>query len=177
MVIWFDLSWSETWIISKYKKLLNCCDKSMTRVQTNALGDAICENVLQILDIGAPKPRFWKRSRSASIGRDNGKWSAGWWDLWEWAPMLIPELQEFHGPFAQMVIFQQKLIKAWSRDTMVCERVRKVDTYPSRSWILMTKTRFDPAGHKKKAQQQKSRFAGPSLYGVKMKILENEDSS
>ena len=30
----------------------------MTRVQTHGLGDAICENVLQILDIGAPKPRF-----------------------------------------------------------------------------------------------------------------------
>ena len=32
----------------------------MTRVQTNGVGDAICENVLQILDIGAPKPRFSK---------------------------------------------------------------------------------------------------------------------
>ena len=32
----------------------------MTRVQTNGLGDAICENVSQILDIGAPKPRFRK---------------------------------------------------------------------------------------------------------------------
>ena len=27
-------------------------------VQTNALEDAICENVLHILDIGAPKLRF-----------------------------------------------------------------------------------------------------------------------
>ena len=30
----------------------------MTCVQTNALGDAMCENVLQTLDIGVPKPRF-----------------------------------------------------------------------------------------------------------------------
>ena len=28
---------------------MDCCDKFMTCVQTNALGDAICENVLQIL--------------------------------------------------------------------------------------------------------------------------------
>ena len=60
MVIWSDLSWSETWIISRYKNRLGCCDKSMTCVQTNALGDAICENVLQVRDIGAPKPRFWR---------------------------------------------------------------------------------------------------------------------
>ena len=32
----------------------------MTRVQTNGVGDAICGNVLQILNIGAPKPRFEK---------------------------------------------------------------------------------------------------------------------
>ena len=32
----------------------------MTRVQTNGVGDAICENVLQILDTGVPKPRFGK---------------------------------------------------------------------------------------------------------------------
>ena len=32
----------------------------MTRVQTHGVGDAICENVLQILDTGAPKPRFRK---------------------------------------------------------------------------------------------------------------------
>ena len=60
MVIWFDLSWSETWIIPKYKNLLNSYDKWMTRVQTNGVGDAICENVLQIVDTGVPKPRFWK---------------------------------------------------------------------------------------------------------------------
>ena len=55
-----DLSRSETWIISIYKNRLDCCDKFMTCVQTNGLGDAICENVLQLLDIGAPKPRFCK---------------------------------------------------------------------------------------------------------------------
>ena len=32
----------------------------MTRVQTNGVGDAICENVRQFVHRGAPKPRFWK---------------------------------------------------------------------------------------------------------------------
>ena len=32
----------------------------MTRVQTSALGDTICEHVLQIVDRGTPKPRFRK---------------------------------------------------------------------------------------------------------------------
>ena len=32
----------------------------MTQVQTNGVGDAICENVLQIVDIGAPNLRFRK---------------------------------------------------------------------------------------------------------------------
>ena len=41
-----------------YKNLLDCYNKSMTCVQTNALGDAIFDNDLQILDIGTPKPKF-----------------------------------------------------------------------------------------------------------------------
>ena len=37
--------------------------------------------------------------------------------------MLIPELQEFNKLFAQMDILQQKLIKFWSRDTLICDNV------------------------------------------------------
>ena len=37
--------------------------------------------------------------------------------------MLIPELQEFHKLFAQMDILKQKLIKFWSRDTLICDNV------------------------------------------------------
>ena len=88
-----QISWSKTWIISRYANRLDCCDKLMTRVQTHDVGDAICENVLQIVDIGAPKPEFWKGSRSASIRRRIGKWSASCWDPREWASMLIPELK------------------------------------------------------------------------------------
>ncbi len=50
----------ETWITSTYKNSLDGCDKSMPCDQTNAVGDSIGERVLQILDIGDPKPRFWR---------------------------------------------------------------------------------------------------------------------
>ena len=69
------------------------------------------------------KPWVLKGSRSASIGRRIGKWSASCWDPREWASMLIPELQEFHKLFAQMDILKQKLIKFWSRDTLICDNV------------------------------------------------------
>ena len=69
------------------------------------------------------KPWVLKGSRSASIGRRIGKWPASCWDPREWASMLIPELQEFHKLFAQMDILKQKLIKFWSRDTLICDNV------------------------------------------------------
>ena len=78
-----------------------------------------------------------KGSRSASIGRRIGKWSASCWDPREWASMLIPELQEFHRLFAQMDILQQKLMKFWSRDTLICEGVLgNLTPTPSRNWFL-----------------------------------------
>ena len=39
--VWYDISWSETWIISIYNNRLGCCDKLTTRVQTHALEYAI----------------------------------------------------------------------------------------------------------------------------------------
>ena len=59
MVIWSDLIRSETWVISRYKNRLGCCDKCMACVQVNALEDAMCKRVIHILDTAAPKPRFW----------------------------------------------------------------------------------------------------------------------
>ena len=41
-----------------YQNLLTRCDKSMTCVQTHAVGAPIRQHVLRILDIGGPKPRF-----------------------------------------------------------------------------------------------------------------------
>ena len=38
-------------------------------------------------------------------------------------PDLDPKMEEFNRLFAQMDILQQKLIKFWSRDTLICERV------------------------------------------------------
>ena len=60
MMISSDLSQSETLIVSRYKNSSDGCDKSMTCVQASALGYAICDHVLQALDIGVAKPRCWK---------------------------------------------------------------------------------------------------------------------
>ena len=101
----------------------------------------------------------YSKSRSAFSVRDIGKWSTSWWDLREWAPMLIPELQEINRLFAQIDILHQQLIKFWSRDTLICERVLGKWT-PTRPGVKfwMTKIRFYPAGHKKTAQQQNTQF-------------------
>ena len=64
--------------------------------------------------------------------------------------MLIPELQEFHKLFAQIDILHQILIKFWSRDTLICERVLGILTpTPPGVKFWRTRTRFYPAGHKK----------------------------
>ena len=64
--------------------------------------------------------------------------------------MLIPELQEFNRLFAQMDIFQQKLVKIWSRDILICERVLgKWTPTPPGVKFWRTKVRFYPAGHRK----------------------------
>ena len=34
-----------------------------------------------------------------------------------------PRIREFHRLFAQMDILQQKLMKFWSRDTLICDNV------------------------------------------------------
>ena len=86
--------------------------------------------------------------------------------------MLIPDLQEFHRMFAQMDILQQKLIKFWSRDTLLCEKVlRMLTPTPSGVEFWRTKIRIYCAGHRKNEKRTKSQFAGSSLYGIKMKIL------
>ena len=150
VVIWSDLSWSETWIFSRYENRLNGCDNSMTWIQTNALGDAICENVLQILDIGAPKPRFWKGPDQLLLaGTLENDRPAG--ETWENEPhMMIRELQEFNTLFAQMDIWHQKLIKCWSRDPLICERViGKWTPTPPGVEFWRTKIKFYCAGHRK----------------------------
>ena len=95
-----------------------------------------------------------KGSRSASIGRRIRKWSARCWDPREWASMLIPELQEFHRLFAQMDILQQKLIKFWSRDTLICDNVLGSGSpTPPGVEFWRIKIRFYPAGHRETSQQ------------------------
>ena len=70
--------------------------------------------------------------------------------------MLIPELQEFHRPFAQMDILHQKLIKFWSRDTLICESgLGKGTPTPPGVEFWRTKIRFYPPGHRKTCQAHK----------------------
>ena len=70
--------------------------------------------------------------------------------------MLIPELQEFHRLFAQMDILQQKLMKFWSRDTLICDNVLGSGSpTPPGVEFWRTKIRFYPAGHRKTATATK----------------------
>ena len=86
--------------------------------------------------------------------------------------MLIPELQEFHRLFAQIDILHQKLIKSWSRDNLICEKVLgNLAPTPPGVEFWRIKIRIDCAGHRKNEKITTSKFAGPSLCGVKMKIL------
>ena len=75
--------------------------------------------------------------------------------------MLNPELQEFHRLFAQMDIMHQKLIKFWSRDTLICERVLGILTMSSNSqYVLKVKIRFDCAGPRKMNKEQRLDLPG-----------------
>ena len=133
---------------------------------------SICEIVQKILDIGAPKPRFWTGSRSDSIGKENGKWSGCWSDLRECASVLIPELQEVMRLFPQIDMMHQMLIKIRSRDTLICERVLgNLTPTPPGVEFWRIKIRIDCAGHRKNEKRTRTRFAGPSLCGVKVQIL------
>ena len=70
--------------------------------------------------------------------------------------MLIPDLQKFPKLFAQMEILQQKLIKIWSRDTLMCENVLgKWTPTPPGVEFWRTKIRFYYAGHRKTATTTK----------------------
>ena len=85
--------------------------------------------------------------------------------------MLIPELQEFHRLFAQMDILKEKLMKFWSRDTLICDNVlgSGLPTPPGvEFWKI--KIRFDPPGHRKNEKTTKGNFAGSPFYNVKMQI-------
>ena len=85
--------------------------------------------------------------------------------------MLIPELQEFHRLFAQMDILKQKLIRFWSRDTLICDNVLGSGSpTPPGVEFWRIKIRFYPPGHKKNEKEQPPPDAGSSFYYVKMQI-------
>ena len=75
--------------------------------------------------------------------------------------MLIPELQEFHKLFAQMHILQQKLIKFWSRDTLICDNVLGSGSpTPPGVEFWRTKIRFDTPEHMKNEKSTTTPDAG-----------------
>ena len=85
--------------------------------------------------------------------------------------MLIPELQEFHRLFAQMDILKEKLMKFWSRDTLICDNVLGSGSpTPPGVEFWRIKIRFYPPGHKKNEKRTRAGFSGPSFYYVKMQI-------
>ena len=85
--------------------------------------------------------------------------------------MLIPELQEFHKLFAQMDIWQQKLMKFWSRDNLICDNVLGSGSpTPPGVEFWRIKIRFYPPGHRKNEKSTRATDAGPSFYYVKMQI-------
>ena len=87
--------------------------------------------------------------------------------------MLIPELQEFHRLFAQMDILQQKLIKFWSRDTLICDNVLGSGSpTPPGVEFWRIKIRFHPAGHRKTCQARKDPICRAIFLRRKTKGLE-----
>ena len=85
--------------------------------------------------------------------------------------MLIPELQEFQRLFAQMDILQQKLMKFWSRDTLICNNVLGSGSpTPPGVEFWRIKIRFYPPGHRKNEKRTTVRFAGSSLCEAKIKV-------
>ena len=79
--------------------------------------------------------------------------------------MLIPELQEFHKLFAQMDILKEKLIKFWSRDTLICDNVSGSGspTLPEFDF-WRTKIKFYRAGHKKNEKSAITQFDWLSFF-------------
>ena len=139
MVIRSDLSWSETWMISRYKNLLDRRDKSMACVQENALADAICETVLQILDPGAPKPKYWKGpDQLLFAGTRANAQPAG--EIWGNEPLCYSKnckipincLHKWH--LASNVDKNQV-----PRHSDLWRSFKQPDTYASQHWILEDK--------------------------------------
>ena len=83
-------------------------------------------------------------------------------DTWQCSNLMkctliwIRELKEINRLFSQMDILHQKLIKFWSRETMICENVLQSGSpTPLGVEFWNPKMRFDPPGHRKTIQTTK----------------------
>ena len=141
-MIWLYLSWSETWIISRYKNRLECCDKFMTWVQTNALGDAICDNVIQFVDIVAPNLNFerlpisvyWQGHRKMSSHLARSERMSLYVDL------RIARIQKTVCANRHLTSKVNKILVP--RHSDLWKSFKNPDTYSSRSWILEDKNQI-----------------------------------
>ena len=93
-------------------------------------------------------------------------------------PDLDPKIQEINRLFSQMDILHQKLIKFWSRDTLICERVLGILT-PTLPGVEFwkTKIRFHPAGHRKTTPATKVPNLRPITLRGKIKGLKKSKDS
>ena len=92
--------------------------------------------------------------------------------------MLILELQEFQRLFAQMDILHQHLIKFWSRDTRICQRVlgNLTPTPPGvEFWRIRLELTVQDIG--KRANNKRSRLAGSSFLWCKSGDSEQDEDS
>ena len=77
-----------------------------------------------------------------------------------------------------MDIWQQKLIKFWSRDTLICDNVSGSGSpTPPGVEFWKTKTRFYPPGHRGMKKTTALIVAGYSFHYVKMVIQKKNGDS
>ena len=65
-------------------------------MEIRMLDGPICENVLQILDMTNPKPRFWKSPDQLLLQGTIEKWPARSSDLSDWRPIIFDDLHLQH---------------------------------------------------------------------------------
>ena len=98
-------------------------------------------------------------------------------DTWQCSNLMkctliwIPELKEINKLLSQMDILHQKLIKFWSRETMICENVLQSGS-PTPLGVKFWGQKWDLTLQDigKRFQQHRPHIAGTSLCGVKMKF-------
>ena len=87
-------------------------------------------------------------------------------------PDLDPKMEEINRLFAQMDILQQKLIKFWSRDTLICDNVLGScsPTPPGVEFWRIKKKDSTLQAIGKRSNNTRGRFAGSLRCEAKLKV-------